>query len=46
MNVDLSMCASFGKAAQWEQRNWPHGEPPSQEAASAYRKGSTPGEPS
>jgi hypothetical protein len=40
MNVDFSTCASFGKAAQWDQHNWPHGELPSQEAASPYRKGS------
>ena len=23
MNVDLSMCASSGKAAHWEQIDWP-----------------------
>ena len=38
MNVDSSMCASFGKAAQWEQHDWPSGEPLSQEAASRIVK--------
>ena len=26
MNVDLSMCASSGKAAHWDQLNWPQCE--------------------
>ena len=41
MNVEPSMCASSGEAAQWEQIDWSKCEQPGQEAASAYRKGNT-----